>query len=99
MTTFPVTGASCHTTFNCMKNDIQTQLNKIISLLLVHCNVRKYPYSTEIDRKHFRNITWKYCKNAKIFRNLSQILFKYCNNLALSAQNMMYAIFSKYCQN
>ena len=28
---FPVTGASCHTTFNCMKSDIQTQLNKNIS--------------------------------------------------------------------
>ena len=33
VTTFPVTGASFHTTFNCMKSDIQTQLNKNISLL------------------------------------------------------------------
>ena len=33
MTTFPVTGASCHTTFNSMKSDVQTQLNKNISLL------------------------------------------------------------------
>ena len=40
MTTFPVTGASCHTTFDCMKSDIQTQMNKNISL--VRCNVRKY---------------------------------------------------------
>ena len=32
-TTFPVTGASCHTPFNCMKNDIQTRLNKNISFL------------------------------------------------------------------
>ena len=30
MTTVPVTGASCHTTFNCMKSDIHTQLNKNI---------------------------------------------------------------------
>ena len=29
VTTFLVTGASCHTTFDCMKSDIQTQLNKI----------------------------------------------------------------------
>ena len=28
-----VAGASCHTTFNCMKSDIQIQLNKNISLL------------------------------------------------------------------
>ena len=33
VTTSLVTGASCHTTFNCMKSDIQTQLNKNISLL------------------------------------------------------------------
>ena len=33
MITFPVTGASCHTTFNRMKSDIQNQLNKNISLL------------------------------------------------------------------
>ena len=33
MTTFPVTGASCYTTFNCMKSDIQTQTNKNIILL------------------------------------------------------------------
>ena len=33
VTTFPVTGASRHTTFNCMKSDIQTQLTKNISLL------------------------------------------------------------------
>ena len=33
VTPFHVTGASCHTTFSCMKSDIQTQLNKNISLL------------------------------------------------------------------
>ena len=32
MATFPGTGASCYTTFDCMKSDIQTQLNKNISL-------------------------------------------------------------------
>ena len=59
---------------------------------------RYYPHSTEIFRKYCRNIPWKYCKIAKIFRNLTLILLKYCNNLAMSAQNMAYAIFSKYCQ-
>ena len=32
-----------------------------------------------------------------VFRNQSLILLKYCANLAMSAQNMTYAIFSKYC--
>ena len=57
------------------------------------------PHSTEIFRKYCKNIPWKYCKIAKIFRNLSLILLKYCNNLVMSAQNMTYAIFFKYCQN
>ena len=26
--TFPLTGTSCHTTFNCMKSDMQTQLKQ-----------------------------------------------------------------------
>ena len=57
------------------------------------------PQSTEIFKQYCRNIPWKYCKISKIFRNLSLILLKYCNNLAMSAQNMTYAIFSKSCQN
>ena len=57
------------------------------------------PHSTEIFRKYCKNSPWKYCKIVKIFRNLSLILLKYCNDLAMSAQNMTYAIFSKYCQN
>ena len=32
MTTYTVTGASCHNSFDCMKSNIQTQLNKNISL-------------------------------------------------------------------
>ena len=50
-------------------------------------------------RQYCRNILWKYYKIAKIFRNLSLMLLKYCNNFAMSAQNMVYAIFSKYFQN
>ena len=57
------------------------------------------PHSAEIFRKYRKNIPWKYFKIAKIFRNLSLILLKYCNNLAMSAQSMTYAIFSKFCQN
>ena len=57
------------------------------------------PYNTEIFRKYCKNIPWKYCKITKIFRNPSLMLLKYCNNLAMAAQNMTYAIFSKYCQN
>ena len=53
-------------------------------------------HSTETFRKRCRNIFWKYCKIAKIFLNQSLILFKYCNNLAMSAQNMACKIFSKY---
>ena len=30
VTTFRLTGASCHTTFNSMKSDIQTQSTKIL---------------------------------------------------------------------
>ena len=55
--------------------------------------------STEIFRKCCKNIPLKYYKIAKIFRNLSLIFLKYCNNLAMSVQNMTYALFSKYCQN
>ena len=40
------------------------------------------PHSTEIFKKR-RNIPCKWCKIAKIFRNLSLILLKYRNNLAL----------------
>ena len=58
-----------------------------------------YPHSTEIFKKYCRNIPWNYCKIARIFQNLSLILLKYCNNLAMSAQNMTYAIFSNYYQN
>ena len=54
------------------------------------------PHSTEIFRKYCGNILWQYCKISKIFRKLSLILLKYCNNLAMSAQNMTYVIFSKY---
>ena len=61
-------------------------------------NFRRTPHSTEIFRQYCRNIPWKYCKIAEIFRNLSLILLKYCNNLAMSAQNMTHAIFYKYCQ-
>ena len=46
------------------------------------------PNSTEKFGQYCRTIPWKYCKIAKIFRNLSLILLKYCNNLAISAQNM-----------
>ena len=51
-----------------------------------------------IFRKYCINIPWKYCKISKILRNLSLILLKYCNDLAMSAQNMTYAIFEKYYQ-
>ena len=57
------------------------------------------PNSIEIFRKYCKNISWKYCKIAKIFRHLSLMLLKYCNNLTVSSQNMTYGIFSKYCQN
>ena len=62
-------------------------------------NSRPHPHSTEIFTKYCRRITWKYCKSAKIFRNLSLISLKYCNNFTMSAQNMTYVISSKYCQN
>ena len=58
-----------------------------------------FPHRTKIFKNYFRNIPCKYCKIAKIFRNLLLVLLKYCTNLAVSAQNMTYAIFSKYCQN
>ena len=61
--------------------------------------LRKNPHSTETFRKYCKSIPWTYCKIAKLFRNLLLILLKYYNNLAMSAQNMTYAIFSKYCQN
>ena len=54
------------------------------------------PHSTEIFRKYCKNIPWKYCKIAKIFRNISLILVIHCNNLAMTAQNMTYAIFVKF---
>ena len=53
-------------------------------------------HNTERFRKRFRNIPWKYCKIAKIFRNQSLVLLKYCNNISMSAQNMVCEIFSKY---
>ena len=58
--------------------------------LTCFCDILCYvgPHSTERFRQYCRNITWKYCKIAKIFRNLLLILLKYCNNLAMSAQNM-----------
>ena len=68
-------------------------------ILKIEISVICDPHSTEIFRKYCKNTPWKYCKIAKIFWNLSLMLLKYCNNLATTAQNMMYAIFSKYCQN
>ena len=62
-------------------------------------NLLAYPHSAEMFIKYWRNIPWKYSKVAKIFRNLSLMLLKYSSNLAMFAQIMMYAIFSKYCQN
>ena len=56
------------------------------------------PHSTQIFIQFCSNVPRKYCKIAKEFQNLSLIWLKYFNNLALSAQNMKYAIFSKYCQ-
>ena len=38
----------------------------------------KYPDSIEIFRKFRKHDSWKYCMIAKIFRNLSLILLKYC---------------------
>ena len=66
--------------------------------LHLHRFIRNDTHSAEIFRQYRRNIPWKYWKNAKIFLNLSLILLKYFNNVAMSAQNMTYAIFSKYCQ-
>ena len=63
-----------------------------------HRFIRNNTHSAKIFRQYCRNILWKYWKNAKIFQNLSLILLKYFNNVAMSAQNMTYAIFSKYRQ-
>ena len=47
----------------------------VISDVLLHlfclstCARDENPHSTEILRKYCRNIPWKYCKIAKIFRN------------------------------
>ena len=60
---------------------------------------KNHPHSTEIFRKYCSDIRWKYCKINEIFWNLSLILLKCCNNLAMFAQNMTYAIFSKDWQN
>ena len=72
-------------------------INFLESMKVIHN--KEIAKSTEVLKKHCKNITWKYCKIAKIFRNLSLMLLKYCNNLPMSAQNMTYAIFSKYFQN
>ena len=64
----------------------------------LHRFILNNTHSAEILRQYRRNIPWKDWKNAKIFQNLSLILLKYFNNVAMSAQNMTYAIFSKYCQ-
>ena len=58
-------------------------------------HTRSDPHSTEIFRQYCRYNPREYYKITKIFRNLSLILLKYSNNLAMSAQNMTYAIFSK----
>ena len=56
MTTFLITGASCHTTFNCMKSDIQTQSNKNISLLSamqckkVQSSIEKFHWSKKLRK-------------------------------------------------
>ena len=42
--TFPVTGTSCRTTFNCMKSEIQTQLNKL-QCKKVQYSIEKFPWS------------------------------------------------------
>ena len=47
-------------------------------------------HSTGIFRQYYEKSSWKYCKIAKIVRNLSLILLKYCNNFATSTQNMTY---------
>ena len=60
VTTFPVTGASCHTTFNCMKSDIQTQLKKI---LVYSSSVQCKKVQSSIDVSLVEKIT----KNGKFF--------------------------------
>ena len=53
MTTFPVTGASCHTTFKCMKSCIQTQFNINISLLQckkVQSSIEKFHWSKKLRK-------------------------------------------------
>ena len=58
---------------------------------------------THIAPKYLENIVKVFLGNIvglrKYFENLSLMLLKYYNNLAMFAQNMAYAIFSKYCQN
>ena len=49
--------------------DVKTSLTGLL---------RVNPCSTEIFRKHWRNVSWKYCKIDKIFQNLSQILLQSC---------------------
>ena len=65
--------------------------------------VTKKNYVTHITPKYLENIVKIFLgSNVRLpqkFWYLSLISSKYCNNLAMSAQNMTYAIFSKYCQN
>ena len=77
MTTFPVTGASCHTTFNCMKSDLKTQLNNNISLP-----------DTDIENGGFRGLSGiekmmkcstLCCNNSERKRTLGQIYFRACD--------------------
>ena len=46
MTTFPVTGASCHIAFNCMKSDIQLNWTRILD------------YSSALQCFFYRKVSW-----------------------------------------
>ena len=81
-----------HTTFNCMKNDIQTQLNKNISLL--YCASKKVQSSTEKFHwsKKLRK-TENFSVNLKIRVPLASVNLHGENSQDIKSRNIMVILY------
>ena len=70
MTTFPVTGASCHTTFNCMKSDIKLNWTKILAYSsALQCKEVQY----SIEKFHWLK-KWRKTENFSFNLNTRELL-------------------------
>ena len=71
-------------------------LLKIVTKKMSATLIWNYPYSTVILKEYLENFPLKSSNIAKIFIKLLGRFLKYCRNLAMSVQNIIYEMLLQY---